>query len=170
VIRSSRASSGVHLRLVWPQWQGGGASSVRLHAPQFPFDVARRGYAVGAVVLEAVLPAHDGPTVAAPVTMTDEGHDLRNGVEARRSWWSSSPARWSSSSGTTPARITTLEGECSVSVAPFSELARRYRDDLAIVWPRMLRYLTMRGHRLSSATAVLREFRRRPRSRRQRAQ
>jgi hypothetical protein len=121
VIRSSRASSGVHLRLVWPQWQGGGASSVRLHAPQFPFDVARRGYAVGAVVLEAVLPAHDGPTVAAPVTMTDEGIDLRNGV-------------------------------------------------LAIVWPRMLRYLTTRGHRLSSATAVLREFRRRPRSRRQRAQ
>jgi arginase family enzyme len=31
-------------------------------------------------------------------------------------------------------RITTLGGECSVSVAPFSELANRYGDDPAIVW------------------------------------
>src|SRR5690242_18041141 len=33
-----------------------------------------------------------------------------------------------------PARIAPLGGECSVSVAPFSYLARRYGDDLAIVW------------------------------------
>ncbi|HWI01851.1 MAG TPA: arginase family protein [Propionibacteriaceae bacterium] len=33
-----------------------------------------------------------------------------------------------------PARIATLGGECSVSVAPFSVLADRYGDDLAIVW------------------------------------
>ena len=33
-----------------------------------------------------------------------------------------------------PARIVTLGGECSVSVAPFSELAARYVDDLAILW------------------------------------
>ena len=33
-----------------------------------------------------------------------------------------------------PARIVTLGGECAVSVAPFSELARRYGDDLAILW------------------------------------
>jgi arginase len=33
-----------------------------------------------------------------------------------------------------PARIVTLGGECSVSVAPFSELAARYGDDLAILW------------------------------------
>jgi len=33
-----------------------------------------------------------------------------------------------------PARIATLGGECSVSVAPFSYPARRYGDDLAVVW------------------------------------
>jgi arginase len=33
-----------------------------------------------------------------------------------------------------PARIITLGGECAISVAPFSALARRYGDDLAIVW------------------------------------
>ena len=33
-----------------------------------------------------------------------------------------------------PARIVTIGGDCAVSVAPFSELARRYGDDLAVVW------------------------------------
>lgn len=49
-------TSDINLRLVWPQWQGGGTSSVRQLAPEFPFDVARRGYAVGSAVLDAVLP------------------------------------------------------------------------------------------------------------------
>jgi arginase len=33
-----------------------------------------------------------------------------------------------------PQRILTLGGECSVSVAPFSWLAERYGDDLAVLW------------------------------------
>ncbi|MFE4544128.1 arginase family protein [Arthrobacter sp. NPDC056727] len=33
-----------------------------------------------------------------------------------------------------PERVTTLGGECSVSVAPFSHLAAKYGDDLAVVW------------------------------------
>jgi hypothetical protein len=51
-----------HLRLVWPQWQGAGTESVRSLAPEFPFDIAQRGYSVGTKVLQAVLPEHDGPT------------------------------------------------------------------------------------------------------------
>jgi hypothetical protein len=58
---------GVNLRLVWPQWQGAGTSSVRELASEFPFDAARRGYAVGSAVLEAVLPQHDGPSATVPV-------------------------------------------------------------------------------------------------------
>jgi hypothetical protein len=49
------------LRLVWPQWQGAGTSSVRSLAAEFPFDAARRGYAVGSAVLEAVLPLTTDP-------------------------------------------------------------------------------------------------------------
>ena len=48
-----------------------------------PFDVGRRGYAVGAAVLEAVLPPHDGSTVTVPVSKTDEGLEERDGVEAK---------------------------------------------------------------------------------------
>lgn len=71
------------LRLVWPQWQGAGSSSIRDLAPEFPFDVARRGYAVGSAVLAAVLPPHDGPTAVAPVAMGDDGLDPRDGIEAK---------------------------------------------------------------------------------------
>jgi arginase len=74
---------GVHLRLVWPRWQGGGTSSVKAHASEFPFEVARRGYAVGSAVLEAVLPPHDGPTTTAPTTMSDAGLEQRDGIEAK---------------------------------------------------------------------------------------
>ena len=52
-------------------------------APEFAFEVARRGYAVGATVLEAVLPAHDGPTATVPVSMSDDGLEERDGVEAK---------------------------------------------------------------------------------------
>ena len=74
---------GVNLRLVWPQWQGGGTTSVETFASEFPLDVARRGYAVGSIVLEAVLPPHDGPTGAVTVTMSDIDLENRDGVEAK---------------------------------------------------------------------------------------
>jgi hypothetical protein len=86
-----------HLRLVWPQWQGAGTESVRSLAPEFPFDIARRGYSVGTKVLQAVLPEHDGPTAIVPVEMGDIGLEERDGIEAKavvlqqlRSGWRSS--------------------------------------------------------------------------------
>ncbi|MFJ8027632.1 arginase family protein [Streptomyces sp. NPDC096311] len=122
------------LRLIWPQWQGAGTWSVETFAPEFPLDVARRGYALGAKVLEAVLPPHDGPTATVPVTMSDEGLEERDGVEAKAVVVRQLHAALKIIEEQAPARITTLGGECSVSVAPFSELARRYGDDLAVIW------------------------------------
>jgi hypothetical protein len=81
--RSDARGDGVTLRLLWPQWQGAGTSSVQALAPEFPFDVARRGYAVGSAVLAAVLPANQGPTAAAPVAMDDAGLELVDGIEAK---------------------------------------------------------------------------------------
>src|SRR5215207_4357644 len=77
------SGDGATLRLVWPQWQGAGTSSVRSLAAEFPFDVARRGYAVGSAVLEAVLPPHDGPTATAPATTSDAGLEQPDGIEAK---------------------------------------------------------------------------------------
>ena len=122
------------LRLLCPQWQGAGTSSVRELAAEFPFDVARRGYAVGSAVLEAILPPHDGPTAAAPVSLGDEGLDLVDGVEAKAVLLDQLARALQVIDDHAPARIATLGGECAVSVAPFSALAQRYGDDLAILW------------------------------------
>lgn len=123
-----------HLRLVWPQWQGAGTASVRQFAPEFPLDTARRGYATGSAVLAAVLPPHDGPTEHAPVSMSDEGLEERDGIEAKDAVVAQLAGALEAVRRHDPERITTLGGECSVSVAPFAELARRYGDDLAVIW------------------------------------
>jgi arginase len=125
---------GVNLRLFWPQWQGAGTSSVEAFAPEFPLEVARCGYAVGTAVLEPLLPPHDGPTVRVPVTMSDEGLEERDGVEAKAVVLEQLASALEIIRRHDPARIATIGGECSVSVAPFSELACRYGEDLAIVW------------------------------------
>jgi arginase len=125
---SDGAGDGVILRLLWPQWQGADVSSVREFA-EFPFDVARRGYAVGSAVLAAVLPTNDGPTVAAPVAMNDAGLELRDEIEAKEVIVGQLARALEVIRGHDPARMVTLSGECAVSVTPFSALARRYGDD-----------------------------------------
>ena len=131
---ASPRPSDTHLRLIWPQWQGAGTGSVRDLAPEFPFDVARRGYAVGTKVLQAVLPEHDGPTAVVPVEMGDRGLDERDGIEAKTVVLEQLQTALKIIGEQDPARITTLGGECSVSMAPFSYLIDKYGDDLAILW------------------------------------
>jgi hypothetical protein len=43
------------LHLVWPQWQGASVEAVRTLFSEVPLDEARRRYAVGTAVLNAVL-------------------------------------------------------------------------------------------------------------------
>ena len=130
---ASRVDLGRTLRLVCPQWQGAGTASVSELASEFPFEVARRGYAVGSAVLQAVLPSTDGPTAMVPITMGNEGLALVDGVEAKEVLLTQLDAALRLVEEHHPARLT-LGGECAVSVAPFSALARRYGDDLAVVW------------------------------------
>lgn len=124
-----------HLRLIWPEWQGAGSASVReLATPEFPYDIARRGYTVGTKVLEAILPEHDGPTAIVPVRLDDDGLDERDGLEARAAVLGQLDAALTLITQHAPTRITTLGGDCGVSMAPFSALAAKYRDDIAILW------------------------------------
>jgi arginase len=127
-------TAGPHLRLVWPQWQGAGTESVRSLAPEFPFDIARRGYSVGTKVLQAVLPEHDGPTAIVPVEMGDIGLEERDGIEAKSVVLQQLRSALAMISEHEPGRITTFGGECSVSMAPFSYLINMHDDDLAILW------------------------------------
>lgn len=121
------------LRLIWPQWQGAGQEMVGQLLPEAPLDRARRGYALGARFLEAMLPEHDGPTEVVPVPQEESGST--GGIESREQILASLDAAQEilSRHGDAP-RILTLGGECSVSVVPFTELARRHGEDLAVVW------------------------------------
>src|SRR5699024_1673562 len=93
-----------------------------------------RGYAVGTTVLDAILPPHEGPTATVPVTMSDHGLAERDGIEAKTVVVEQLARAVELVREHEPARITTLGGECAVSVAPFAALAHRYGDDLAVVW------------------------------------
>ena len=122
------------LRLVWPQWQGAGVESIREFFSEGPFEEARRGYAVGAAVLNAVLPAHHGPTALVPVESGARGLGKQDGIEAKEAVVAQLAAALEVIGRYSPQRILTLGGECSVSVAPFSWLSERYGDDLAVLW------------------------------------
>lgn len=122
------------LRLVWPQWQGATAENAATLVPEVAAERARRGYAVGARVLEASLPPHDGPTVTVPVSAEDDGEGSREGIESRGAVLASLRAALQLLEEHAPERILTLGGECSVSVAPFAALQARYDEDLAVIW------------------------------------
>ncbi|WP_431837977.1 arginase family protein [Cellulomonas sp. Y8] len=123
-----------HLRLVWPEWQGAGASTVAELAPEFPLDVARRGYTVGTRVLQAILPPHPGPTATVPVPMDTPTEPVRDGVESTGVLTHQLVDAIALIEQHAPDRITTLGGTCSVSVAPFTAMAARYPDDVAVIW------------------------------------
>jgi arginase len=69
-----------------------------------------------------------------PITLADEGLDAVDGVEAKVVLLDQLGAALDGIAPHDPTRIATLGGECALSVAPFSALAHRYGDDLAIVW------------------------------------
>ena len=82
MLTESSPSNGSHLRLIWPQWQGGGTPSVRELAPEFPFDVARLATQSGRGTRCCV----DAPRrTSAPVlvSISDEGLEERDGIEAK---------------------------------------------------------------------------------------
>lgn len=121
------------LRLVWPQWQGAGRDNVAQLLPEVPLAQARRGYAVGSRVLQAVLPAHAGPTEIVTVAADDDERST-GGIESREAIIQSLTNALNVLGRHDPDRVVTLGGECSVSVAPFATLAAKYGDDLAVIW------------------------------------
>ena len=130
--KSSRP--GRTLRLVWPQWQGAGTSSVAAEAGEFPLEVARRGYVIGSTILDALIPPTGGPSATVSVPVDASGLETRDGVEAKTAVTAQLSEALEKISQAHPDRILTLGGDCAVSVAPFSVLADRYGEDLAIVW------------------------------------
>lgn len=119
------------LRLIYPQWQGGVIAN---WMPDIPANDASRGYFIGAQLLKMLAPESNQPTIEVPISLEIESHKIENGISGYHAIIDQSKMALELLQSENPDRIVTLGGECSVSVIPFTYLAKKYPDDVAIIW------------------------------------
>lgn len=119
------------LRLIYPQWQGG---IVDHWMPDIPAEDSSKGYYLGAQLLNLLAPESNLKTVEVPVSLEINDRAIEKGISARNVIVKQSKAALNILNENNPDRILTLGGECSVSVVPFTYLAAKYPDDVAVVW------------------------------------
>ncbi|WP_245217831.1 arginase family protein [Pseudomonas eucalypticola] len=107
------------LRLVFPQWQGGG----------------RPPYHFGAQLLEWLAPPASGPVEHVPVPKpADVAIEVENGIVARAQLLKQQDDAAKLIQKHSPDSIVVIGGDCLVDLAPFAYLSERYGDDFAILW------------------------------------
>ncbi len=119
------------LRLIYPQWQGG---IVDHWMPDIVPEDASKGYFLGAQLLKMLAPESTAMTAEVPVSLDIRDRAVEEGISARRVIVKQTGAALDIVRENAPEKIVTLGGECSVSVVPFTYLAAKYPDDVAIVW------------------------------------
>lgn len=119
------------IRLIYPQWQGG---LIERLLPGFEPADASMSYHLGAGLLDFLAPATGQERLTVPVSTEMTDRAVVDGVADRDIIAGQTRAALAMLDAASPDRIVTLGGECSVSVAPFTYLARRYDGDLAVVW------------------------------------
>lgn len=120
------------LRLIYPQWQGGDIAKwiTEVKDP----EQASRGYYLGAHLLDFLAPSTGQKTMTVPVSTELCKRVVTDGVLDRDAIAQQTRAALDILDIEKPDRIVTLGGECSVSVVPFTWLASKYPDDVAVIW------------------------------------
>ena len=120
------------IRLVYPQWQGGDIAHwiTEVKDP----EQASRGYYLGAQLLNFLAPDSGQETYTVPVATDKIERKVTDGVLDKEALIAQTRAALDILKITHPDKIVTLGGECSASVVPFTYLADKYKDDLAMVW------------------------------------
>ncbi len=120
------------LRLIYPQWQGGDIAKwiTEVKDP----EQASRGYYLGAHLLDFLAPSTGQTTLTVPVSTELCKRVVTDGVLDRDAIAQQTRAALDILDIEKPDRIVTLGGECSVSVVPFTWLASKYPDDVAVIW------------------------------------
>ena len=120
------------LRLIYPQWQGGDIAKwiTEVKDP----EQASRGYYLGAHLLDFLAPPTGQKTLTVPVSTELCKRVVTDGVLDRDAIAQQTRAALDILDIEKPDRIVTLGGECSVSVVPFTWLASKYPDDVAVIW------------------------------------
>lgn len=120
------------IRLIYPQWQGGDIAKWITEVPN-PED-ASRGYYLGAQLLNFLAPDSGQKTFTVPITTDISERKVTDGVLDRDIIVKQTKAALDILNIEKPSKIVTLGGECSVSVVPFTYLANKYKDDVAMIW------------------------------------
>lgn len=126
-----KTDSSKTLRLIYPQWQGGVVAN---WMPDIPANDVLRGYYLGAQLLQILAPESRQQTVEVPISLDIESHKEEKGISGYRAIIKQSKDALDLIRKENPDRIVTLGGECSVSVVPFTYLAEKYPDDVAVLW------------------------------------
>src|SRR5215831_2884767 len=119
------------IRLVYPQWQGGIVAHL---IPELPPDDASRGYYLGAQLLNFLAPDNHQKIFHVPVSLDINDRATEKGINSYNAILRQTKAALAILQENNPERIVTLGGDCAVSVAPFTYLAAKYPNDIAIVW------------------------------------
>lgn len=117
------------IRLIYPQWQGGNIAGL---ISELEPDDASRGYMLGAYMLNFLAPETKNKTLTVPIS-NDINRVEENGILSYREILNQTKAALNLIEKENPGKIVTLGGDCSVSVVPFTYLARKYNND-AMVW------------------------------------
>ena len=118
------------IRLIYPQWQGGNVASI---LPELTPEDASRGYILGADLLNFLAPETKNKILTVPVS-DDINRVEENGILDYKEILKQTKEALKLIEKENPDKIVTLGGECSVSVVPFTYLAQKYDNDIAIIW------------------------------------
>ncbi|MBQ3310673.1 arginase family protein [bacterium] len=118
------------IRLLYPQWQGGNIGSF---VPELQPDDASTGYILGSELLNFLAPETKNKTVKIPVT-DDLNRVEENGIMGYKPILEQTKNVVKIINKENPDKIVVLGGECSVSVVPFTYLAKKYNNDVAVIW------------------------------------
>lgn len=119
------------LRLIFPQWQGG---AVDRAMPGLTPDDITLGYHYGAELLAYLAPNQSQKTVRVPISLDISSREVQDGVMDRDVVHHQCQLALDILRKESPERIVVLGGDCSVSVAPFTYLAQKYENDVAMIW------------------------------------
>lgn len=120
------------IRLIYPQWQGG---DITRWIPEISDPgLAARGYFLGAQILDFLAPGQKQETFTVPVTTELIERKVTEGIMDRDIIAIQTQAALDILNIQNPDKIVTLGGECSASVVPFTYLANKYPNDVAMIW------------------------------------